>query len=189
MTAGEGTALLVMDVQRGIVRNFPSVTYLPRLAGTIAAARAARVPVVYVGVKFRPGHPEISARNKTWSAVAAGNAMLDGTEPTEFAPEVAPQDGDVVVTKRRVGAFSGSDLQEVLRGSGITRLVLAGISTSGVVLSTVRLAADLDYQVTVLSDGCLDNDEEVHRVLVQKLFPRQATVLTAMEWIDSLGAN
>jgi nicotinamidase-related amidase len=189
MTAGEGTALLVMDVQQGIVRNFPSESYLPRLAGAIAAARSASVPVVYVGVKFRPGHPEISARNKVWSAVAAANAMLAGTEPTEFAPEIAPQDGDVIVTKRRVGAFAGSDLQEVLRGTGVTCLVLAGISTSGVVLSTVRLAADLDYQVTVLSDGCLDNDEEVHRVLVEKLFPRQATVLTTKEWVGSLGSN
>lgn len=180
-------ALLVMDVQRGIVTNYPSEGYLPRLAGAIAAARAAAVPVLYVGVKFRSGHPEISARNKTWLMVAASNMMLDGSESTEFAPEIAPQDGNVVITKRRVGAFVGTDLQEVLRGGDITGLVLAGISTSGVILSTVRAAADLDYQITVLSDGCVDNDDEIQRVLIGKLLPRQATVLTTKEWIGSLG--
>ncbi len=189
MTATKNSALLVMDVQQGIVRNFASEGYLPRLAGAIAAARSASVPVVFVGVKFRPGHPEISKNNKVWAGVAASNAMVSGTEPTEFTPEIAPKDGDVVVTKRRVGAFAGSDLQEILRGGEITSIVLAGISTSGVVLSTVRLAADLDYQITVLSDGCVDNDDEVHRVLTEKLFPRQATVLTTQDWIDSLGSS
>jgi nicotinamidase-related amidase len=58
-----------------------------------------------------------------------------------------------------------------------------------VVLFTVRVAADLDYQITVLSDGCVDNDDEVHRVLTEKLFPRQATVLSTQEWIDSLASR
>jgi nicotinamidase-related amidase len=61
--------------------------------------------------------------------------------------------------------------------------VLAGIATSGVVLSTVRQAADLDLGLTVLSDGCLDADEEVHRVLVEKVFPQQAVVTTVAEWV------
>jgi nicotinamidase-related amidase len=64
----------------------------------------------------------------------------------------------------------------------VTSLVLAGISTSGVVLSTVREAADRDYELTVLENLCLDADEEVHRVLTGKVFPRQATVLAAADW-------
>jgi nicotinamidase-related amidase len=62
--------------------------------------------------------------------------------------------------------------------------VLAGIATSGVVLSTIRQAADLDYELTVLEDGCADADPEVHRVLMEKVFPRQASVITAQEWIS-----
>ena len=88
----------------------------------------------------------------------------------------------MTVTKRRVSAFAGSDLDVILRAGGITHLVLAGIATSGVVLSTLRQAADLDYQLTVLSDGCLDADAEVHRVLTEKIFPRQAGVVTIEEW-------
>ena len=64
--------------------------------------------------------------------------------------------------------------------------MLAGISTSGVVLSTLRQAADLDYRITVLADACADPDPEVHRVLTEKVFPRQALVTTTDEWIATL---
>jgi nicotinamidase-related amidase len=74
----------------------------------------------------------------------------------------------------------------LLRGAGADTLVLAGIATSGVVLSTLRQAADLDYGLTVLSDACADPDPEVHRVLIEKVFPKQAQVTTADEWVKGL---
>jgi nicotinamidase-related amidase len=89
-----------------------------------------------------------------------------------------------VVTKRRVSAFTGSDLDVVLRGLGAGTLVLTGIATSGVVLSTLRQAADLDCGLTVLADACLDADPEVHRVLTGKVFPRQAEVSTVAQWAE-----
>jgi nicotinamidase-related amidase len=95
-------------------------------------------------------------------------------------------DGEPVITKRRVSAFSGSDLDVLLRAAGADTLILAGIATSGVVLSTLRQAADLDYRLTVLEDACADRDPEVHRVLTEKVFPRQAVVTTTDEWIASL---
>jgi nicotinamidase-related amidase len=85
-----------------------------------------------------------------------------------------------------VSAFAGSDLDVVLSAGRIEALVMSGIATGGVVLSTLRQAADLDFSLTVLSDGCGDADDEVHRVLCEKVFPRQARVLTVGEWIDSL---
>jgi nicotinamidase-related amidase len=94
-----------------------------------------------------------------------------------------------VVTKRRVSAFAGSDLDFVLRAGGIDSLVLTGIATSGVVLSTLRQAADLDFELTVLSDACADGDEEVHRVLIEKVFPRQAAVITVADWAGGLAAG
>ncbi len=90
----------------------------------------------------------------------------------------------MVVVKKRVSAFTGSDLEVVLRSLDVSSLVLTGIATSGVVLSTLRQAADLDYQLTVLRDGCADADPEVHRVLMDKVFPRQAAVVTAEEWVS-----
>ena len=186
----DATVLLVMDVQRGVVERFAEDPgYLQRLAGAITAARGAGVPVVYVTIGFRPGHPEISARNRTFSALAAAGGYTEGSAAAEIHPAVAPRPGDLVVTKRRVSAFTGSDLDVLLRGLGAGTLVLTGIATSGVVLSTLRQAADLDYRLAVLSDACLDADPEVHRVLTGKVFPRQAEVSTVAQWAASQQAT
>jgi len=186
----DATVLLVMDVQRGVVERFADEPgYLPRLQQAITAAHASGIPVVYVTVGFRPGHPEISARNRTFSALASDGRFADGDPAAEIHPAVAPDSGDLVVTKRRVSAFTGSDLDVLLRGLGAGTLVLTGIATSGVVLSTLRQAADLDYRLVVLADGCLDADPEVHQVLTGKVFPRQAEVLTVDEWEAQLAAR
>jgi nicotinamidase-related amidase len=181
--------LLVMDVQQGIVDRYPDPGYLDRVSRAASAARAAGIRVVYVRVGFRPGHPEISSANRTFSATAASGAFDDGSPGTAIHPAVAPQPEDLVVTKRRVSAFTGSDLDVLLRGLGADTLVLSGIATSGVVLSTLRQAADLDYRLVVLSDGCLDPDPEVHRVLTEKVFPRQAEVVTVAQWAARLAGS
>lgn len=186
--AASGTALLVMDIQPTVVPTFGGDdALLERLGRTIAAARAASIQVIYVHVRFRAGYPDVSDSNALFGPL---RSMMDFTESnpdTGTHPAVAPKDGDIVVTKRRVSAFSGSDLQVVLRSQGVRRLVLTGVLTSGVVLSTVREASDLDYELVVLSDGCADGDPEVHRVLTEKVFPSQASVTTVDEWIATCG--
>jgi nicotinamidase-related amidase len=182
------SALLVMDVQIGIVERVPdgSESLLAALARAAAAARGAGVPVVYVRVAFRPGGREISRRNRSFSAIGSAGGMGMDDPATQIHPAVAPGPDDVVVVKKRVSAFAGSDLDVVLRSLEVDSLVLTGIATSGVVLSTLRQAADLDYELTVLHDGCADADPEVHRVLLDKVFPRQALVLSVGEWIEQL---
>jgi nicotinamidase-related amidase len=128
-----------------------------------------------------------SERNKPFAAIAGTGRFTDSDPDARIHPAVGPAAGDVIVSKRRVSAFAGSDLDLVLRARGAEHLVLAGIATSGVVLSTVRQAADLDYRLTVLSDGCLDGDPEVHRLLTEKVFPRQAEVTTVADWTARLG--
>src|SRR5580704_5303486 len=181
------TALLVMDIQQDIVDRFShDEAYLPRLAAAIQAARGAGIRVIYVVVGFRAGHPEVSERNKNFAAIAGTGRFADGDPGAAIHPAVAPAPGDIIVTKRRVSAFTGSDLEVVLRAAGIDHLVLTGIATSGVVLSTLRQAADLDYRLTVLADGCRDADPQVHDVLLGKVFPRQAEVLNIAEWSATL---
>ena len=184
------TALLVMDVQQGIVDRFgDDEGYLARLTAGVEAARRAGIWVIYVTVAFRAGHPEVSERNKSFAVIAGTGRFADGDPGAAIHPAIAPASGDVIVTKRRVSAFTGSDLEVVLRAGGIDALVLAGIATSGVVLSTLRQAADLDYRLTVLADGCLDADPEVHRVLLEKVFPRQADVVSIADWTASLATT
>ena len=192
MTENRHTALLVMDVQQRIADRFADAGdvkgYLGRVGRAIEAARGSGVPVIYVVVGFRPGYPEVSPRNRTFSALAGAGGFSADDEGSRIHPDVAAQAGDLVVTKRRVSAFAGSDLDVVLRSLDVHSLVLTGIATSGVVLSTLRQAADLDFQLTVLADACLDPDEEVHRVLTEKVFPRQAEIHTVDEWVNHLSA-
>jgi nicotinamidase-related amidase len=178
-------ALLVMDVQLGIVGRYTETDpdYFTRIRSALDHAHQGGVPVIYVVIGFRDGHPEVSAANKTFSALATGTRFTVADPDTSIHPDVGPVDGDIVVTKKRVSAFAGSDLEIVLRSRGVDHLVLAGIATSGVVLSTLRQAADLDYGLTVLADGCLDGDSEVHRVLMEKVFPRQAEVSSVADWV------
>ena len=184
------TALLVMDVQRGVVARYPvdSEMLLASIKRATTAARAAGVTVIYVRVAFRQGAPEMSRNNRTFSTIASAG-MAEADPATQIHPAVTPHRKDMVVTKKRVSAFTGSDLEVLLRSLSVDSLVLTGIATSGVVLSTVRQAADLDYTLTVLSDGCADSDPEVHRVLLEKVFPRQSAVLTVGAWVQQLGGN
>lgn len=181
-------ALLVMDVQQSIVeRNLEAATaMLPTLASAIEAARANGVPVIFVRIAFGRTGPIISERNTSFTRLAATLALGENDEATQFHPAVAPGPHDPIVTKRRVSAFSGSDLEVVLRALDVDALALTGIATSGVVLSTVRHAADLDYRLSVLRDCCVDADPLVHTTLLDRVFPRQAAVVTAAEWIAAL---
>jgi nicotinamidase-related amidase len=177
------TALMVMDLQADIVARFAekSGPVVERTAGLIAAARKAKAPVIYICVGFRAGYPELNPSGPMYSMVAGTGRFITTTPGADVAAAVKPQEGDVVIIKHRVGAFWGTDLEVVLRAKGITTLVLTGIATSGVVLSTVRHAADADYKLIVVKDCCADADDEVHRVLTEKVFPRQASVKTASE--------
>lgn len=185
------SALLVMDVQQGVVGRFPDAE--PLLLGlkqAIDAAREAGIKVIYVRLAFRPGYPDVSPDNRSFSMIAAhaGDAFSEPSPALQIHPQVSPQADDIVVVKKRVSAFAGSDLELVLRSLEINHLILTGVATSGVVLSTIREAADKDYRLTVLSDACLDGDDEVHRVLTEKVFTSQAEVVSVSEWVSGLGA-
>ena len=179
----QNTALLVMDMQVAVIRNLPDHTEITGQVGkAITFARSRSIPVFFVVVGFRPGMPEISMNNKVFSASKERSANRNMEDLMKIDDSVVPALGEIVVTKRRISAFTGSDLEVLLRAQGIQHIVLTGVATSGVVLSTLCEAADKDYRITVLSDCCTDKDMEVHRVLVDKIFPFQASVITVSEW-------
>jgi nicotinamidase-related amidase len=154
------------------------------VARAIAGARTAGVPVVYVRVALRPGRAGVSPRNKRLTRLHA--VLSEGAPGLEFHPAIAPEPNDIVLTKHRVSAFAGSGLDALLRSLGTTHLVLTGVSTSTVVLMTAMTAADLDFDITVLSDGCFDSRPRVHDMLMSDIFPAMATVATADEWLTGL---
>lgn len=180
------TALLVMDYQSSVLGSLSSSdTLLERVRRAIAIVRGRGGHVAYVRIGFEPD--DITAIPPQ-SRLAAMADRLPGLHPdspvTRVADSLAPELGDIVVRKTRIGAFSTTDLDARLREHGITTLVLSGVTTSGVVLSTVRDAHDRDYHVIVLEDATADPDAEVHDFLMRRLLPQHADVMT----IDGLDA-
>jgi nicotinamidase-related amidase len=177
------SALLVMDFQADIIAMLGdrATALLDRTAGVIAAARKAQLPIIYIVVGFRPGYPELNLINASFAAVAKTGRLQTLTPGADIVAQVKPVDGDVVIQKHRVGAFTGTELDMVLRAKGADTMIMAGLSTSGVVLSTVRMATDLDYRPVVIKDCCADPDDEVHRVLTEKVFARHAAVVDAAD--------
>lgn len=179
------TALLVMDMQEVLLGSLPgSEELIQRVAKAIQHARQTGIPVIYVVVAFREGFPEIHPEHKSFSQLPARMPGMTPEKMMKIAPGLAPAEGEVVVVKKRFSAFTGSDLEVVLRSGGIRHLVLSGIVTSGVVLSTFTEAADKDYRLTVLSDGCKDRDDNVHQVLIDSVFTRVADITTCEAWSE-----
>jgi nicotinamidase-related amidase len=177
------TALLIMDFQDGIISRLPDPgALLASAAEAIETVRGHGGTVGYVRVAFTPDEIEAVPATSAMARVKdAGAALHDDSPATAIHAAVAPQDGDIVVRKVRVGAFSTTDLDAQLRDRGIDTLILAGLSTSGVLLSTVRDAADKDYRILVLSDASADPQPGVHEFLTTQVFPRQAQVITTGE--------
>ncbi len=186
-------ALLVMDYQVDALTRFmtpaQSAEAIARLPGLIALAREGGMLVVHVVVAFRPGHPEVSPRNPLFSALKANAMMVAGSEGAAIHPAAAAREGEAIVVKHRISPFIGTDLETLLRADGVDTLVLAGVHTSGVVLSTVRHAGDLDYRLVVVRDCCADPDAQLHAMLLESVIARQAAVVTTVELAGALPAR
>lgn len=182
------TALLSMDLQRFIVAQFArdAEGFMARVATVQRHARTMGIRILHVRVGFRPGLPEINDRNSLFAAVRSNpkHAQAFAGDSGAIHPAGAPVGDEVVITKHRISAFYGTDLDMILRAGGIETLVLSGIATSGVVLATLMDAIDADYRVAVVHDCCADRNPEVHACLVEKIFPNYGTVLSAGEFLD-----
>ena len=180
-----------MDCQAGIVSIYanPQEEFITRASSVLRAVRNAGVMAIFVQVGFRPGLPEVSSRNQLFAALKSSpqhQSLFQGPAGA-IHPALGPEPNDIVVTKHRVSAFAGTDLEMVLRANEIEKLVLFGIATSGVVLSTLLEAFDADYRLTVISDCCADRDLELHNALLTRLFSTRAEVLTAADFVKMLG--
>lgn len=176
------TALLIMDYQNGILGMLPNSKEL--LAGTrqaIDLIRSNGGTIGYVRIGFADRSEIAGTMGKRFGGGGLPERLHADHAATQIHDDVAPEEGDIIVRKTRVGPFGSTDLHAQLQARGIDTLILAGIATSGVVLSAVRDAHDRDYRLIVLADLCADLDPEVHQVLASKVFPGQAEVMSAAE--------
>ncbi len=178
------SALLVMDYQNGILQMVDPEQLLPIASNLIRTFREHGGHVGYVRVAFTDEDFAAMPPSSGFGAMATPERrqfLMADSPATQIADAIAPQDGDIVVRKVRVGAFSTTDLHEQLQARGINTLVLAGISSSGVVQSTVLDAFDRDYRVLVIEDACADGEQDVHEFLMSRIFPKRSEVVSARE--------
>ena len=185
------TALLIADFYADMMSSIPHAVERGVVEKTRVlqqAARDAGILVCYSATVFRPGYPEISDRNKTFSQRKASGQPAVSDPSQIIHASVKPIEGEIVVGKHRVNALYGTDLDMSLRANNVDTLVILGYATSGVVLSTTRYAADSDYRLFIVEDCCSDQDPEVHDFLTQRIFPRQADVVGSEDIIRALKA-
>ncbi len=177
------TALLVMDMQTMILANYSDNSeIIQKIQSCISKARTNQIPVIYVGLGFRPGFPEVNKNNSFFSGLKNLAKTLD-KNMTQIVNDLTPLPGDIIVTKKRFSAFTGSDLHMILQAGHIEHLILTGVATSGVILSTFTEAIDKDYQVTVVSDACKDRNSELHESLMEHYFPYKGNIINSEEWL------
>ena len=180
-------AVLSMDLQTGIISIYAKddAGFVERAASVLGKARELGMHVIHVQVGFRKKLPEVSSRNSLFAAIknSERHQRLFEGDLGAIHPMLGPAGDDIVVVKHRVSAFAGTDLEMILRANEIDTLVLFGIATSGVVLSTLVDAVDTDYRLFVVNDCCLDSDAELHAALLERFFPLRGKVISAGEFL------
>jgi nicotinamidase-related amidase len=147
----------------------------------LRGARRAGVPVVSVGIVFRPGHRGGVTNSPMFEAAVRSRALVEGSWGAEFHEQLKPRRGELVVRHSRINAFYGSDLELVLGSLGAQRLVVAGVATHSTVEHTARHAADIGYEVVVAADACAAADPELHAAGLRALALHVSRVATVDE--------
>lgn len=174
--AAAQTALLVMHYQTDILGLFPDVApaLLANTRKLCDAARAKGVAIYFANLRFQPGYPEVSPLNKNGQGIKQLGLFVDDAT----APELAQRAGEPLVTCHRASVFSGTDLQARLAEQNVDTLILVGIASTGVMLSTVAYASDADFRLFTVKDCCYDPDQIVHEHLFSTAFESRTTVLS-----------
>ncbi|UXU91667.1 isochorismatase family cysteine hydrolase [Burkholderia sp. S-53] len=179
------TALLVMHYQTDILGLFPSVApeLLANTRRLCDAARAGGVGVWFANLHFSPGYPEVSPLNKNGQGIKRLGLFVDDGP----SPELGRRDNEPVIEAHRASVFFGTDLQARFAALGIDTLILVGIASTGVVLSSVAYASDADFRLYTVKDCCYDPDQVVHEHLFDTAFESRTTVLSLEDALRLLG--
>jgi nicotinamidase-related amidase len=179
------TALVVMHYQTDILGLFPSVArgLLANTRTLCDAARAKGVGVYFANLRFSPGYPEVNPLNKNGQGIKQLGLFVDD----RIAPELNQQADEPLIIAHRASVFFGTGLEARLRARGVDTLILVGIASTGVVLSSVAYASDADFRLFTVKDCCYDPDQVVHERLFCTAFDSRTVVLSLAEVVVLLG--
>jgi len=183
-------ALVLMDFHDVVVKSHgdDGQRAVSAASRALRLARDRRMGIFHVVPHYRAGYPELTP-GPLFDRVKAAGLFRETSIMTGIPEVLAPAPDEPIIAKFRYSPFYANDLLHMLRVRGARTLVLCGIATSGVVLSAVRDAWDLDYRVIVLADACADGDPEMHRLLINKLIPTQATVMAVADWCGPIALS
>jgi biuret amidohydrolase len=193
------TAMIVVDMENDFVAEGAPMAppagraMLPQLQRALACCRDHGIPVIYTTHAHRAGGCDLGLLAHA-PHVGLGDALVDGSPGVAIFPEVAPRGDEIVITKRRFSAFYGTDLEIILRGLGVTTVVIAGVTTENCCHATARDAFFRDFQVVFLADATANSDypdlgygglsaAEVHRATLVILARDTADVVTTETFV------
>ncbi|PKK72746.1 Isochorismatase hydrolase [Rhizophagus irregularis] len=185
----ENAAFIFCDYQNDVVGMFQTTNILNQFlvnSKTLfqevhQAKQKKNISSFSVGLSFRPGYPEVSTNNRYIEKLRNTGRLTEGNKGAEFIDGMIPREDDIVIKKRRIDAFYNTDLQMILQLRNIRHIILSGIATGDVILSTCRSAADRDLNVTVVRECCFDGNESVQNVLMNELFPIQGVMVASLD--------
>jgi nicotinamidase-related amidase len=157
---------------------------IPNIRRLLDACRDAGVPPIHVRIMSLAGDcSDTSARYKLF-----GILVPPGSKDSEFIPDVAPIDGEVVINKTTSSVFMGTNADFVLRNMGVDTLIVAGVLTNKCVESSVRNAADLGYSVLLVEDACAAWTQDGHDLCVRHLDRNFALVRSTEQILAEIAA-
>jgi nicotinamidase-related amidase len=179
------TAVVVMHYQTDILGLFPEVApaLLANTRKLCDAARARGVGVYFANLRFSPGYPEVSPSNRNGQGIKRLGLFIDD----RTAPELGQRESEPLIIAHRASVFFGTDLEVRLSAQGVDSLIMVGIASTGVVLSSVAYASDADFRLYTVKDCCYDPDPVVHEHLFATAFDSRTMVLSLEEALRLLG--
>lgn len=174
-----------MHYQTDILELFPSVapTLLANTRRLCDAARDKGIGVYFAKFHFSSGYPEVSPLNKNGQGVKQLGLFVED----QISPELGRQANEPIIIAHRASVFFGTDLQVRLSAQGIDTLIMVGIASTGVMLSSVAYASDADFRLFAVKDCCYDPDQVVHDHLFATAFESRTTVLSLADALALLG--
>ena len=189
------TAIIVVDMQNDFVaegamlRSAQAAAMVPKLASALDFCRENGIKVIYTAHAHRKDGSDMGMYDDLYPPIANRASLVDGTKGVEIFGELAPATGEHVIKKHRYSAFFATDLDMILRGMGITTVIVSGTTTENCCHATARDALFHDYKVVFLSDvtGTFDypdvgqgamSADEVHKATLTILAFSTADVMT-----------
>ncbi|QCS66581.1 cysteine hydrolase [Achromobacter denitrificans] len=178
------TALLVMHYQTDIMALFPAVapTLLAKTRALCEGGAAQGRRRVFRPDRLRPGLPGSQSAEQE----RAGHQAAGPVRGRRNFPGTRQAADEPLILAHRASVFFGTDLELRLSAAGVDTLVMAGIASTGVMLSSIAYASDADFRLYTVKDCCYDPDPVVHEHLFATAFESRSTVLSQAEALSLL---